>query len=310
MFRVIMSSFCVAFRVAPLVRHLEPSLFQFGVRSRIFSLASKAVIYLQFDIQSCHLSLVRHPEPLVQFGHLESHFWQSELSVTLVSHSEQPLFSMAFRDTFSSQRSKPHLQSGVQSRCLFQFGIQSRIFFPFGVQSHTSNQAFRVVVYFQFGVQSRIFSLASESSFISSLTFRAIIPFSAWRSKPSFVFFQFDIQSRHVFLSFAVHSHVFILAFRAASLVWCSEPSFVLSLTFRATSFFWHSEPLFSLAFSATIFFQFWRSEPFFIPIKAFRVAILPSFWHSEPLFSSEYSVIIFLQFWHSEPLYILIQAF
>ena len=286
------------------------------------------------------ISLVWHSEPLFfQFWHSQPHYlvWRSEphLQFGIQSHC-----------LFLNQHSEPPYSFYSAFRVVFQFGVQSRrlflvrhsepsYLFPFGIQSRIFSYAFKVVVYFQFDIQSHHISF--------SLAFKAI--FSVWHSKLYFQFgiqnyclflvrhseslclssvwhskqhFQFGIQSRIFSLDFKVivcfqvgiqsHHISFNLAFRDASLVWCSESLFVSSLAFKVImSFFhlafrvvssvWHSELrlqfgiqscVFSLAFrvasSVIIFRPFQRSELLFVSSLAFR-AIISLVWHSEPLF-------------------------
>lgn len=141
-------------------------------------------------------------------------------------------------------------------------------YFRFGVQSHRSSSVwhsepllifrleFRVVVHPQFGVQGCIFISTSRA-----------ITFLVWRSKPLFILVQHSEPLHHslrrseplpIFASaFRVVTSL-ILAFRATPLVRRSDSHFhlgvqsrIVILAFRAVSSIWRSEPMlvFNLVF-------------------------------------------------------------
>ena len=180
------------------VQHSEPHL-HLDVQSHIFILAFRAIVCLQFDIQS----------------HCSFFIWHLELLFILVRRSEPHLqFSVQshiFISTFKAAFSVWHLE------LQFHFGVQSHYLFL--VQHSQPSYLFSVwrsELHLHFGVQSYIFILEfkatssfwrSESLFVFSSTSRAIfhlvfrVAFSVWISEP--------------YLHLGVQSHIFILDFRA-----------------------------------------------------------------------------------------------
>ena len=249
---------------------------------------------------------------------------------------------------FFVRRSEPHIQFGVQSRI---FSLAFRAVFSFRHQSyHIFHLAFRAVVHFLFGVQSHIFILTFRSLFFcpafraTSLfrRSRAASPVTAfrvtiilsWCSEPHL---RFGVQSHHPItighslphfprlklrsqrsephIYFGIQSRIFSLAFRAAPLIWRSEPYFHFDI--RATTFFvWHLESLFifRLAFKAT--FSFRHSDPCFlfsvqshIFILAFKSCIFSFDVQSRICSFNVQSHHPFL-FWSSEPPFLPSLAF
>ena len=306
-------------------------LFQFGVQSRIFSLAFRSTI--SFSV------------------------WRSELHLQLGVQSHHPFSIMAFRAfiffSLAFRVASPTWHS--ESLSLLNYGIQGLYLLQFGVQRRIFSLAFRATIFFQFGVQNRI----------SSLAFRVTIPSQLWCSRPtsssiwcSKSHLQFGIQSRHIFsvwpsepcFQFGVQSHhpFSVRVFRAASPVQRSESLSFHSLAFRAIILSqlgicchlfdiqgyipsiqnhhfltpWHSEPSshYNLAFRATISSHFGHSKPPSFFSLAFRAAIPSQLWYSEPPYLLRYNVqsrpsqfgvqslcfclafITIVLAWHSEP--------
>ena len=269
----------LAFRaIISLVWHSEPLFFQLQ-RSQphylvwrseplfVSSLAFKATMFLQFNIQSHHIPSVRRSEPYFslafkvvvcfQFSirsHHISSLWAFRVASSVKRSESLFIFSSTFRAIISPLvwPSKPYFHFGVQSR-IFSLAFRVIVCFQFDIQSH--------YVFLPFGIQSRIFSLAFkvvflvwilELLFVSRSTFRAIISLSIWHSE---LHLQFGVQSRCLFL--VRHSKLSCLFS-----VWRSEPLFVSSSTFKAISV-WLSESLFVFrsAFKAIISLSIWSSE-------------------------------------------------
>ena len=211
--------FDLAFRAASSFWCLEPlfassssfiaiiPLFQFGVQSRIFILAFRAVVCFLFDIQSHHLffpfdvqscifistfktiSSVWHSEPLFVFGstfRAVFSVWRSESLFILVRHSEPHLqFSVQNSILCLASRVIVHFQFGVQGRRLF-FLVRrsessclssirrSESHLHLGVQSHISSQAFKPASSVWSSESCHQFNIQSHYSL---LTFRSIVSF-------------------------------------------------------------------------------------------------------------------------------------
>ena len=257
----------------------------FGLAFKAASSFWRSKLHLHIGIQSRCLSLVQHLEPffvwcsqlhfqfsvqsrifILAFGATSS-FWRSE-PLFVFSSTSRAIFRLAFRAIV-------HFSFGIQSCCSFQFGVQSHIFssafratfsfrhseplFQFGIQSYSFILAFKAIVCFQFNICSHhTFFQFGVQSCIFILAFRATS--SSWSSKPHL---HFGVQShclslvRHLepffiwclesHFQFGFQSRIFILAFRATSLFWISEPLFVFSLTTRA---------IFRLAFRVIVHFS------------------------------------------------------
>ena len=141
--------------ISPLVWPSKP-YFQFGVQSRIFSLAFRVIVCFQFDIQSHYVFLL--------FG-VQSRIFSLEFRAVFLVWLLELLF--VSRSTFRAiisrlvWHSEPYLQFGVQSRCLFLVRYSKPSHLQFGIQSRISSLAFKAISsvwrsesYLQFGVQS------------------------------------------------------------------------------------------------------------------------------------------------------------
>ena len=126
------------------IRRSEPC-FRFGVQSRISSLAFRATIFFQFDVQSYHLHHISH--------------------------------SLAFRATFLVWHSEPLFIPSSTFKVIMSFFLlefRAIIYSSLGIQSHLSQ--FRRVVRFSFGVQSRCAIKHLESPYFLLLVFKVIFP--------------------------------------------------------------------------------------------------------------------------------------
>ena len=183
----------------------------------LISLAFRATISLQLDVQSHHRFLVMTFKDVflsLTFRDVNSQFWRSESSSSSIRHSKPPsilsydvqrrlsqfrrseppsLFNLAFKATIISQlqHSEPHFQLW-HSQPHFQFSIQNCCLF--------------LVTTFKAAISSQLRRL--ESSFtiwrsepLSLLSFgtQSHHLFSVWAFKAS-IFFQFGIQSHYLFL--------------------------------------------------------------------------------------------------------------
>ena len=288
----------------PLDCDIQSRLSRFDVHSYQFSLATKAVVLAwhswllflvwfsesfflfgvqshcmpQFDIVTFFVLTFR---AIVHFPFsVQSHTFISDIQRHILFGVQSRVFSLAFRAIV-------HFHFGVQSHCLFfiwrlephpRLGVQTHIFilalrvaFSFRYQSHhLFHLAFRFVIHFPFGAQSHVFDLA----------FRATS--SSWRSEPHF---HFNIKAITFFIWHSESLFIFRLAFRAFIHFPFGIQSRILILAFKATSSVWRSEPHFHFDIKAITFFV-WRSEPLSIFRLAFKATF--SFRHLDPCFLFE----------------------
>ena len=224
---------------------MTPSFFSLAFRAANFVLTFMAITF-----SSTFRAVSQRSKPFFHFG-VQSDIiiffvWRSKsLFIFRLAFKAGISFSSIFRATSSVWHSEPH----------FHFDIQSHIFFQSDVQSHVFISTSRAITF-------PIWCL--EPLFIFNLAFRATPLF--WRLEP--------------YLQFGVQSRIVILAFKAESLVWCTESLLVFSsisraifhLAFRAID---HSQfgvqSHFSISTSRAIAFSVWRLELLIIFHLVFR---------------------------------------
>ena len=151
-------------------------LLQFGVQSRISSLAFRATISLQLNVQSYHIfsiTMFRVVFLSLNFRYVSSQLWHSELSSSSFG-VQSCIFSLAFRVTIPSQFyiQSRHIFSVWPLEPCFQFGVQSHL--SLGVQSHHLFPVWRSKSMSLHGLAFRATFLAFKN-IVHSLEFRAIV---------------------------------------------------------------------------------------------------------------------------------------